>query len=324
MKSMKQLLALVLALVLALGCAAMAEESVAPVVIKNGTRTFTLDYIPEKVLCTNMQLTEIMCMLGLEDRVMGTCYTNAEPYAPIADAFNAIPLFTQKYPDHESVVAAEPDMVLSTIWGLKETNCGTIEQLAEAGIPAYCSEGTLYNYEYIDQTYADILNIGIMFRVEDKAQALVAEMQEKIAAVQEKVAEIPEDERVTVFVADSFNDENLTYTAGTSMENELIKLAGGKNVCDDIGSTWAYVSAETMIAADPDYIIVNEYGVNYGSKTGAEKIEIIKGNEALAELDAVKNDRFYVIALQNVNESVRNADTVEMLAKLFYPELFAD
>lgn len=295
---------------------AQSDAAEGPVTIENGGRTLTFGEVPQRVVCLNMQMTEMMLMLDLGDKVIYTCYTNAEPMVQIKDAFNAIPLLSEKYPSTEVLLGAEPDLVLGQRFGFTEDKAGTVETLADHGLPAYVSEGTLASEEKIENIYLDIENLGKIFRVEDRAEALIGEMQDKVAAVAEKTAGV--EDKITVFVMDSVK-ENEMYTCAKSMETEVIKLAGGINVCEsDSAEQWFYVSAETLIDKNPDVILFNQYG----STPVEEKIAAITSNPALANVDAVKNRRFMTTVLQDVNESVRVADTVTRFAHSFYPELF--
>lgn len=295
---------------------AQSDAVEGPVTIENGGRTLTFGEVPQRVVCLNMQMTEMMLMLGLGDKVIYTCYTNAEPMVQIKDAFNAIPLLSEKYPSTEVLLGAEPDLVLGQRFGFTEDKAGTVETLADHGLPAYVSEGTLASEEKIENIYLDIENLGKIFRVEGRAEALIGEMQDKVAAVAEKTAGV--EDKITVFVMDSVK-ENEMYTCAKSMETEVIKLAGGVNVCEnDSAEQWFYVSAETLIDKNPDVILFNQYG----STPVEEKIAAITSNPALANVDAVKNRRFMTTVLQDVNESVRVADTVTRFAHSFYPELF--
>lgn len=295
---------------------AQSDAAEGPVTIENGGRTLTFGEVPQRVVCLNMQMTEMTLMLGLGDKVIYTCYTNAEPMVQIKDAFNAIPLLSEKYPSTEVLLGAEPDLVLGQRFGFTEDKAGTVETLADHGLPAYVSEGTLASEEKIENIYLDIENLGKIFRVEDRAEALIGEMQDKVAAVAEKAAGV--EDKITVFVMDSVK-ENEMYTCAKSMETEVIKLAGGVNVCEsDSAEQWFYVSAETLIDKNPDVILFNQYG----STPVEEKIAAITSNPALANVDAVKNRRFMTTVLQDVNESVRVADTVTRFAHSFYPKLF--
>ena len=79
-----------------------------------------------------------------------------------------------------------------------------------------------------------------------------------------------------------------------------------------------YVSTETLLEKNPDYILCNDYG----SVKAEDTIAALKANPALANLDAVKNNHFITTVLQDVNESVRVADTASRFAQEMYPELF--
>ena len=133
---------------------AQSDAAEGPVTIENGGRTLTFGEVPRRVVCLNMQMTEMMLMLGLGDKVIYTCYTNAEPMVQIKDAFNAIPLLSEKYPSTEVLLGAEPDLVLGQRFGFTEDKAGTVETLADHGLPAYVSEGTLASEEKIENIWA--------------------------------------------------------------------------------------------------------------------------------------------------------------------------
>lgn len=140
---MKKLVSLILSLALVFSltaCGGQTAQSPAPtqspaqsgaaegpVTIENGGRTHTFGEVPQRVVCLNMQMTEMMLMLGLGDKVIYTCYTNAEPMVQIKDAFNAIPLLSEKYPSTEVLLGAEPDLVLGQRFGFTEDKAGTVE-----------------------------------------------------------------------------------------------------------------------------------------------------------------------------------------------------
>jgi iron complex transport system substrate-binding protein len=260
-------------------------------------------------------MTEMMLTLGLADKVIYTCYTNAEPIPQLKDAFVKIPLLSARYPSHEELVAANPDLVLGQVFGFTEKNSGTVEMLGEKNIPAYIAEGTMAERESIDQVYEDILDIGKIFRVEERAEKVVADMKAKVKEAADKTKGAAKKARV--FVVDSLNGNEI-WTAGRSMETEAINLAGGVNVMEArTTEQWPTVSTEILLEENPDYLMFN----SYGSTPVEEKIKAIEGNSALADLDAVKNKRYIIVQLQDVNESVRLADTVARLAREFYPNL---
>ena len=192
------------------------------------------------MVCLNMQMTEMMLMLGLGDKVIYTFYTNAEPMVQIKDAFNAIPLLSEKYPSTEVLLGAEPDLVLGQRFGFTDDKAGTVETLADHGLPAYVSEGTP-PLRKDREDLSDSLKPGQDLPVEAVLRPHRRD-GDKVAAVAEKTAGV--EDKITVFVMDSVK-ENEMYTCAKSMETEVIKLAGGVNVCENDSAEQWFCPAET-------------------------------------------------------------------------------
>ncbi|PIE76919.1 MAG: Fe3+-hydroxamate ABC transporter substrate-binding protein, partial [Clostridiales bacterium] len=123
-------------------------------------------------------------------------------------------------------------------------------------------------------------------------------------------------EPLKVFVYDFGTDD--AFTAGQSLESDIIAKAGGHNVFSDIEKTWVRVSWEEVVESNPDVIVIN----NYGDTTAEDKIKALKENPALSGITAVKEDRFVVLPLPSVFTGIRNGAAIEYLAKEFYPEVF--
>ena len=97
--------------------------------------------------------------------------------------------------------------------------------------------------------------------------------------------------------------------------------AGGDNIFKDLNEKqWVTVSYEEVLARNPDVILIHDYD----SPSVEEKIQEIKSNPTLSQLDCVKNERFATIALESVLAGDRMAYAVESMASEFYPELFTE
>ena len=344
---MKKILCLTLALILALSCLSgcgstqpqattAAAETTAPaaettaaaetaaedygtVVIQNGDRTVTFTAMPTGVLCANLYSAENMVMLGLGDYIVGkNVHTNpAEvPLEELSDAFANIPEIERS---NENAVASGADLLIGQISAFKDTSWGTYEQLESEGINCLTITGTIVPDETVEDIYTDIENLGKIFKVEDKAAALIADMKASIADTNGKVAGVAEADKPKVFVFDSSKEDQI-YTTSSGLESNLIELAGGINTTrGQADSRWFNTSVETLVAANPDIIIINDYG----SQTVEEKIAYITGNPACSEIPAVVNNNFLVIPLVSVMQDIRAANACRTMAEYFYPELFA-
>lgn len=344
---MKKFVCLTLALILALSClsgcgstpaevtTAAPETTAAPaadttaaetspedygtVVIQNGDRTVTFTSMPTGVLCANLYSAENMVMLGLGDYVVGkNVHTNpAEvPLDELADAFENIPEIERS---NENAVASGADLLIGQISAFKDTAWGTYEQLESEGINCLTITGTIVPDETVEDIYTDIENLGKIFKVEDKAAALIADMKASIADTQSKVASVAEADKPKVFVLDMYKEDQI-YTTSAGLESNLIELAGGINTTrNQADSRWFYTSVETLVAANPDIIIINDYG----TQTVEEKIAYVTGNPACSEIPAVVNNNFLVIPLVSVMQDIRAPRACRTMAEYFYPELFA-
>ena len=344
---MKKILCLPLALILALSClsgcgstqpqaATAAAETTAPaaettaaaetaaedygtVVIQNGERTVTFTAMPTGVLCANLYSAENMVMLGLGDYIVGkNVHTNpAEvPLEELSDAFANIPEIERS---NENAVASGADLLIGQISAFKDSSWGTYEQLESEGINCLTITGTIVPDETVEDIYTDIENLGKIFKVEDKAAALIADMKASIADTNGKVAGVAEADKPKVFVLDMYKEDQI-YTTSAGLESNLIELAGGINTTrNQADSRWFYTSVETLVAANPDIIIINDYG----SQTVEEKIAYVTGNPACSEIPAVVNNNFLVIPLVSVMQDIRAPRACRTMAEYFYPELFA-
>lgn len=334
---MKKLLSLFLALCLSLSLAAcgaqdgpddsakdvsaqpeeVAAEDYGTVTIENGDRTVTFTEMPQRVLCCNLYAAENMVMLGLADRVVGkNVHANdAEmPLEELADQFVDIPEIEKS---HENALATGCDLVIGQVSVFSESAWGSYEMFESKGINCLTITGTIVADETVEDVYTDIRNLGRIFKIEDRAEALVADIQSRISAVQERVKDVAEADRLSVFVMDSISGNEI-YTTSSGLESNLIELAGGVNCTRGMAdSRWFTTSVETVVATAPDVIVFNDYG----TQTIEEKMAFLDSNPALADVPAVRNRNYMVIPLVEVMQDMRAATACEKFADFLYPDL---
>ena len=332
----RKIIALVLALVMALGmltaCGTSGNttpannantvpdktEEYGTVTIQNGERTVTFTKMPEKVLCCHLYAAENMVMLGLADKIVAkNIATNpAEvPLPELADYFKNIPEIKNTF---ENAVSSGADLVIGQVSAFKDTSWGSYEQFENAKVNCLTITGTIVSDETVEDIYTDIRNLGKIFKVESKAEEVIQKMKDQIAATNAKVKDVKDADKPKVFVYDMFKEDQI-YTTAAGLESNLIELAGGINTTRKMAdSRWFMCSVEVLVKANPDIIIINDYG----KQTVEEKIGKIKSNPACADIPAVKNDKFLIITLVEVMQDIRAANACRKMAEYFYPEIF--
>ncbi|MBQ2743723.1 MAG: ABC transporter substrate-binding protein [Oscillospiraceae bacterium] len=316
---MKKIISIVLAslmlIALFAGCAdthnGNSENDIAQetVVFDNYGREAVIKKNPQKVLTLGPNCTELFAALGLSDKVIGRSLINHSrgPLPEYADAVNAIPQLNYAEATREAILTSGADFIYAIDWEISDAGCN-IDEAKSYGMDVYVNSATTP-----EEQYKEILDIGKIFGIEERAEAFVADQKARISAVQEKLRG---KEPVKVLVYDSGNDGVFTCS-GTNFESLLISLAGGKNIFDDLAEKqWVTVSYEEVIKREPDVIVIHDYD----SPSVEEKIAEIKANSSLASLDCVKNERFVPITLESVLPGNRMAYAVEELAEAFYPE----
>ncbi|MGZ2257140.1 ABC transporter substrate-binding protein [Roseobacter sp. A03A-229] len=304
----------VTALLLAAGTAS-AETTV-----QSCNRSVTFDAPPERAISNDVNLTEMMLVLGLADRMVG--YTGISGWKTLDEEMRAgideLPELSAKYPSKEVLVGADADFFFAGWnYGMKVGGEVTPETLEPFGIKVYeltesCTHIMQKDKASIEDMYADLMNLGRIFNIEARATALVDGYRAELASFTDL---LDTGAPLRVFVYDS--GEDAPFTAGRyAMPTALIEAAGGVNVMDDFEKSWATVTWEEVVERNPEVIVI----VNYGEVTAEQKRAFMMSNPAFADLDAVKNDRFVTLEYVEATPGPRNIQAVKTLARAFWGE----
>ncbi|WP_173139924.1 ABC transporter substrate-binding protein [Kibdelosporangium persicum] len=287
----------------------------AGVTVENCGRSITFDQAPQRVVGYYQHPVEMMVALGLQDKLVGLAYPDNDPLPRYADAYRAIPRISDKDASFEQVLAKTPDLVYGGYHSTFDDKEGrSRDAFANAGVKTYLSrEECLDRPVTMDDLYEEVRTVGRIFQVPDRADAVIAEMRDGITQAAERLGTV---EPLKVFVFDS--GEGTAYTAaGTGIGNEIITLAGGRNVFADVQRDWADVSWEQVLQRAPDVIVIYDY---YGTPAVDQKIQFLLGKPELANVPAIKNRRFATLTLQDTVLGVRAPYAVGKLAAQLHPE----
>ncbi|MEM1079643.1 MAG: ABC transporter substrate-binding protein [Pseudomonadota bacterium] len=296
----------------------LASTGFAQATVQSCDREVTFDAPPKAAVSHDVNLTEMMLVLGLADRMVG--YTGVSGWKTLDESMREgveeLPELAEKYPTKEVLIGADADFFFAGWnYGMRVGGEVTPETLAPFGIPVYeLTESCIHISEKgpasMDDMYADLRNLGAIFGVEETAETLISGYEADLAAFTADLPALAEAPRV--FVYDS--GEDVPFTAGRyAMPNALIEAAGGTNIMNDFEKSWATVGWEAVVERNPEVIVI----VNYGSVTAEEKRDFMRSNPAFAEIDAVKNDRFVTLEYIEATPGPRNIGAVKTLAAAF-------
>ena len=309
---MKKILTL-LALATIVCGSAFAETTV-----NSCNRTVSFDSPPKRAISNDVNLTEMMLVLGLADHMVG--YTGISGWKTLDEEMRAnvkqLPELSSKYPTKEVIVGANADFFFAGWnYGMKVGGEVTPETLEPFGVKVYeltesCTHIMKKGKASIDDMYDDLLNLGAIFDVEDTAKNLVNNYKAELKSFKD---DLETGEPVRAFVYDS--GEDTPFTAGLyAMPTALIEAAGGVNVMNGFEKSWGTVTWEEVVAQNPEVIVI----VNYGSVTAEQKRAFMMSNPAFANIAAVKNDRFVTLEYVEATPGPRNIKAIKTLANSFW------
>ena len=296
--------------------------------VTNCGTSVTYDQAPTRAVSNDINTTEDMLALGLESRMVGDFGVTGDGPAgqPVPAqylaGFHQVPDKSPDYFTLEELVGLHPDFLFAGWnYGLQTGTNLTPAGLAKYGTKtlaltescAHVQPGT--DSVSINDTYTDLRNLGAIFGVQARAQRVIAGMAAQVAAVRAKVASL---KPVTVFDYDSGQSAPFTGP-GLAMPTALITLAGGTNIFGSLKQSWTSVSWEQVVAAQPQCIIINDYG----TPTAAQKEKFLETFPATKNLPAVKNKCFLALSYDEVTPGPRNAEAVVAIARVLHPGAFS-
>lgn len=305
-------------LILLLGSAqAFAEATHYPLTIQSCNREVTFQQAPKHAVSHDINMTQMMLALGLKPQMVG--YSGVSGWKAVTPQMQSIldglPELAAKYPSVETLLNANVDFFFAGWdYGMRVGGDLTPQTLQPLGINVYeltesCAFVMKRPPASLEDTYNDLRNLGKIFDVQDRANAVIRQMQTQVAKVRQ---DLPAD-KPRVFLYDSGEDRAMT-SGRLGMPQALIDAAGGRNILDDVEASWTRVNWENVVERNPQVIVI----VDYGEVTAEQKIEFLRSNKALQSVDAIKHQRFIVIPYVQATPGIDNVLAVETLAKGFH------
>lgn len=301
------MLALALALSACGGQQASPEPGAAgegfPVTVIDGLgNEFTLEASPVRIVSLTLGTDEILLTLIGPERLIGVTYLATDPtISNAADLAAEVENIVEA--DPESLIALEPDLVVVGIF----TDPAVIEQVKDVGIPVFL----VGNLDSIDGIRENILTLGHLTGEEERAAEMVAEMDATLDHIAQTLAEADIEPLNVLYLAPD------GWVAGSDTTlHDIITHAGGVNAAAEASlESWQQVSEETIIAMNPDVLLVSSF----------MSVDDVLTTPTFAGLDAIQNERVYQgndVHLSAVSQYIVLG--VQDVASILYPELFVE
>ncbi|MGB9697965.1 MAG: ABC transporter substrate-binding protein [Thermodesulfobacteriota bacterium] len=255
---------------------------------------------PQRIISLAPSITEILFALQLEDKIVGV--SNFCQFPPAARKKAKIGDYA--HPSLEKIVALKPDLVI----GLAEGELRSlITRLAELKIPVYIA-----NPGNVAEIIDSIRRIGELTSAAPKGLEIAAEMGKKVKQIQEKVRGFPQPRVLHVL-----NFDPLLSAGNGTFINDLIRLAGGRNLAETAVGKYPRLSIEEVLALDPEVILLASM------KSADPLLEQRQWWERWKTITAVRQGRVYVLEADLIHRpSPRIVIGLEEVARALHPEAF--
>jgi ABC-type Fe3+-hydroxamate transport system substrate-binding protein len=198
--------------------------------------------VPARIVSTSPSITETLFALGLGDRVVGvSAFCRFPP-----DVLKLPKVGTFLKPDAELIAGLQPDLVV-----IHELSTGIDRRLTSLRIPfVVVDRGTLAS------VFSSIRQIGAGAGVPARADSLVADIERRLDAVRRAASAAPHPRVLFIIGRTPGALTDLVAVGPGSYINDLVEIAGGKNVLAIQGQPeYPRISMETVLRLDPEVIV---------------------------------------------------------------------
>ena len=220
------------------------------------------------------------------DKLLGWNYElNDVEKSIILDKYQDLPNFGMgDAVNYEAVIAANPTIAINS-GKINDAMVSDCDALSESlGIPVVAVDNELNNSAEAFRFMGELLG------VEDHAEEL-AQYAEQVFTDINALSDIPEEKKVSVYFGNG--EDSLETAPRGSQHAQILDVINAVNVAAlELGDgSRVQISAEQLLAWDPDVIVVN--GEPKADKSGSSAAEDILSNPDYASLKAVQDQKVY-------------------------------
>lgn len=276
----------------------------------------------------SLEVTRVLDAMDILVPVVGYDRSNQPVFYPEFGTWQVVG-YTPDNCDFEKILSLKPDAVMTNLearWalttGLKD-KAAFKEKLS--GVPIIC-----LNMREIDVLPENVMKYGYIIDREDEAKEFVEWFEGYKDTFEAMTEGLSKEDRPRVYY-----EGGVPYKTKNSTDRyaQAIILAGGNNIADGMPNAPVMFDAdpESIVEQNPEFIIIcapswditASYETDDSSNLSKYWTEMMNRTE-LADVDAIKNNRVYVLDGNIFEGAGRNVIGIAYIGKLLHPDLFKD
>lgn len=235
----------------------------------------SFDYFPERIVCLTEETTELLYVLGEQDRIVGISGFTKRPPEARAQKPRVSTFLDAKF---DEIFDLNPDLVI----GFSDIQAPIAKELISRGVPVWVN-----NHRSVDEIFKFMVQLGALVGKQAEAITLVEDIQTNIKLIQQKTENW--STKPTVY----FEEWDEPIITGIRWVTEIIELAGGVDIFPELkkeplAKNRIIEFDQVIIDKNPDVILASWCGKKFKKK----KMLARPGWE---HINAVKNDQIFEI-----------------------------
>jgi iron complex transport system substrate-binding protein len=272
------------------------------VVVVSLVVTLQAQTTPSRVVSLVPALTEMVFAIGAGDRVIAvSSYDDNPPEVRKLPRVGAL-----LDPNTEKIIELRADLVL-----LYGSQTDLMTQLERAGIAYY-----EYRHGGLATVTATMRDLGRRLGRSEQANEVAGSIERRLTALRARTLSLQRPRVMLVFSREPGALRNIYASGGRGFLHDMLEVAGGTNVFADINAESVQVSAELVLARQPDVILeLRSTGIPAPDQQVAE----MNTWRTLASIPAVRNQRLHFLpGRQYVVPGPDVADGAEAMFRLLH------
>ena len=268
-------------------------------------QTRATDTAPKRIVSLVPAITEMLFATGAGPQVVAVSSFDEFP----AEVKSLPKVGALLDPDTERILSLRPDLVI--VYG-SQSDLQT--QLDRAGIRTFS-----YRHGGIETTLGTIRDLGSATGHRRESEALVSSLRARLDTVRARVKGRPQPRTVLVFERQPGTLRGIYVSGGAGFLNDMLELAGGRNVFADITRESVQPSIETLLARAPEVILEVRATGLIDKNQSADRDPW----SVLSSIPAVRNGRINrMTGAYLVVPGPRLGMAVEAFARAIHPDVF--
>ncbi|MCX4217516.1 ABC transporter substrate-binding protein [Pseudomonas sp. MCal1] len=264
---------------------------------------------PSRIVALNQHAADLVLALGAGPALAGVAYLD-DTGAPQSEYFG-VPVIAPRYPSSEVLYAQKPDLVIGGFASAFGNGVTSRSGLGRNGVASYLLESACngHSLDYFEHIRNDLLTLGALLHKQPRAR----ELSDKLDADLNRARALAgSDKPLSVFYLDS-EVNGLDSEGRRGFVTPLLAAAGARNLFADINQYRVTVSRETLLASDPDVILLADAQWSPASR----KRHLLGQDPVLSTLRAVREKRMIDIPFTHLLPTVHSGRVALDLAQQF-------